>query len=154
MEQSKLSSAIAKLKIAYPYFFKELRTEELAGMISMYQEYLSEYNETTLSNAVKLIIRKNKFMPSIQELVDECERFKTYKKNLILEKMRVDGYFKKCEFGELDSIQEFRNYEKVLMWSEKDIIPSWLLEDMRAYGYVDEICLIKNSNNKLLGGVR
>ena len=63
MEQSKsISSIIAKLKIAYPYYFKELNEEELVGMIGIYQELLSGYNELTLNNAVISIISKNKYM--------------------------------------------------------------------------------------------
>lgn len=151
MEASKLiSMIIAKLKIAYPYYFKELTDEEFLGLIAMYQEQLNEYNEITLSNAIKSIIKKNKFMPTIKEIIDECENFKSYKKNVIVEKMRADGYFKRCVVGELDDIQAIRNYEKALMWLEKGIIPSWLLEDMREYGYADENSLITNSNSGLL----
>ena len=92
MEQSKLiSSAIARLKIAYPYYFKELKTEELVGLINMYQEELGIYNETTLINAIKSIIRKNKFMPTLKEIIDECELCKTYQKNIVIEKMIKAG---------------------------------------------------------------
>lgn len=151
MEQSKLISVIiARLKIAYPYYFKELTMEELAGLVSMYQEELGIYNELTLMDAIKSIIRKNKFMPTIKEIIDECENLKSYKKNIIIEKMRADGYFKRCVVSELDDAQAFRNYEKALMWIEKGIIPTWLLEDMRKYGYVDENSLITNSNSGLL----
>ena len=70
MEQSRLiSSVIAKLKIAYPYYFKELKTEELAGMISMYQEELSGYNELTLVSAVRSLIRKNKLVIRRYEVI-------------------------------------------------------------------------------------
>lgn len=151
MEQSKLISVIiARLKIAYPYYFKELTMEELAGLVSMYQEELGIYNELTLMNAIKSIIRKNKFIPTLKELIDECENFKSYKKNNIIEKMRADGYFKRCVVGELDDMHAIRNYEKTLMWLEKGIIPSWLLEDMKNYGYVDENSLTTNSTNSLL----
>lgn len=151
MEQSKLISVIiARLKIAYPYYFKDLTMEELAGLVSMYQEELGIYNELTLMDAIKSIIRKNKFMPTIKEIIDECENLKSYKKNIIIEKMRANGYFKRCVVGELDDDQAFRNYEKALMWLEEGIIPTWLLEDMRKYGYVDENSLITKSNSGLL----
>lgn len=152
MEHSKsVSSAIAKLKIAYPYYFKELKTEEFAGLISMYQEFLSGYNESTISNAIKFIISKNKYMPSINELIAECEKCKTYRGNVILSKMKTDGYFKRGSVGELDEIHASRNYEKALMWLEKNIIPTWLLNDMKEYGYVEDKILLTNSNSYLIG---
>lgn len=151
MEKSKLiSSVIAKLKIAYPYYFKDLKTEELAGMISMYQEFLSGYNELTINGAVKSIISKNKYMPSINELIDECENCKTSHGNLILNKMNNDGYFNRG-FSRLDDIHANRNYEKALMWVEKGIIPPWLLDDMKKYGYVEDQKLITNMNSNLIG---
>lgn len=138
MEQSRLiSSAIVKLKIAYPYYFKDLKTEELAGMISMYQEFLSGYNELTLNNAIKSIISKSKYMPSINELINECETSKTFRAVPILDMMFKDGYFKKG-VHELEDVYATRNYEKALMWIENGIIPDWLLEDMKKYGYVED----------------
>ena len=142
MEQSRLiSSVIAKLKIAYPYYFKELRTEELAGMISMYQDFLSDYNELTLVSAVKSIIRKNKFMPTLNELLEECELCKTTQKNIVIEKMIKAGYFK-----------DSREIEKTYHFLEEGIIPKWLLEDMKKYGYEDGHNLISADSNKMLGG--
>jgi len=152
MEQSRLiSSAIAKLKIAYPYYFKELKTEELAGLISMYQEYLSGYNDLTINSAIKSIISKSKYMPSINELIDECEHSKTYRGNEILSRMNADGYFKYGAVCELDDVHATRNYEKALMWVEKGIIPTWLLEDMKKYGYVEDKPLLSPPNSNLIG---
>ena len=44
MEQSVLSSIIAKLKIAYPNYFKNLSQLEIVGMVELYKENLSEYD--------------------------------------------------------------------------------------------------------------
>lgn len=141
MEQSRLiSSVIAKLKIAYPYYFKELKKEELAGMISMYQDFLSDYNELTLNSAIKSIISKSKYMPSMNELLEECELCKTTQKNIVIEKMIKAGYFK-----------DSREIEKTYHFLEEGIIPKWLLEDMKKYGYEDGHNLI-STNSKMLGG--
>ena len=141
MEQSRLiSSVIAKLKIAYPYYFKELKKEELAGMISMYQDFLSDYNELTLNSAIKSIISKSKYMPSMNELLEECELCKTTQKNIVIEKMIKAGYFK-----------DSREIEKTYHCLEEGIIPKWLLEDMKKYGYEDGHNLI-STNSKMLGG--
>lgn len=141
MEQSKLiSMIIVKFKIAYPYYFKDLTDEELAGLIAMYQEELSCYNELTLVSAVKSIIRKNKFMPTLNELLEECELCKTTQKNIVIEKMIKAGYFK-----------DSREIEKTYHFLEEGIIPKWLLEDMKKYGYEDGHNLI-STNSKMLGG--
>lgn len=140
MEHSKLiSGMIAKFKIAYPYYFKDLKSEELIGMISMFQEELSEYNELTISNATKSIIRKNKFMPTLKEIIDECENVRTYKINVIIEKMKKAGYFK-----------DPREIDKTYKFIEEGIIPDWLVEDMKKYGYEEEKSL-GYKNLKLLG---
>lgn len=152
MEQSKLiSMIIVKFKIAYPYYFKELTDEELAGLIAMYQEELSCYNELTLVSAVKSIIRKKKFMPTLNELLEECEYSKTYRGNEILSRMKDDGYFNYGAVCELDDTHATRNYEKALMWVEKGIIPTWLLEDMKKYGYVEDKPLLSTHNSNLIG---
>lgn len=140
MEHSKLiSGMIAKFKIAYPYYFKDLKNEELIGMISMFQEELSGYNELTISNATKSIIRKNKFMPTLKEIIDECENVRTYKINIIIEKMKKAGYFK-----------DPREIDKTYKFIEEGIIPDWLIKDMKKYGYEEEKSLGYN-NLKLLG---
>jgi hypothetical protein len=51
----------------------------------------------------------------------------------ILELMKADGYFKKGDYGELDPIQEERNYTKALIWAERNLLPNWLKEDMKYY---------------------
>ena len=138
MEQSKLISVvIARLKIAYPYYFKELTMEELAGLVSMYQEELSIYNELTLMNAIKSIIRKSKFMPTLKEILDECELCKTTQKNIVIERMIKAGYFK-----------DPKEIDKTYKFMEEGIIPNWLLEDMN--GYEDSHNLISTNSTKML----
>lgn len=140
MEQSKLISVvITRLKIAYPYYFKELTMEELAGLVSMYQEELSIYNEPTLMNAIKSIIRKNKFMPTLKEILDECELCKTSQKNIVIEKMIKAGYFK-----------DSKEIDKTYKFMEEGIIPNWLLEDMKKYGYEDSHDFISTNSTKML----
>ena len=147
MEKSQLiGSLIVKLKIAYPYYFKELTNEETLGMYAMYEEELSQYNDETLINAIKEIIKSNKYMPSLSEIINQCEKNRIYQANEIVEKMWQDGYFKKGPYGELDEEQAYRNYNKTLKFIEKGIIPEWLREDMKKYYSI----LIANKETKLL----
>jgi hypothetical protein len=88
----------------------------------MYKDELSKYNEKTLNIAIKNVIRNSKYMPSLNEIITECESNKTHNANAIIEAMKKDGYFKSA--NELD---------KVYMWLAKGIIPSWLREEMKNY---------------------
>ena len=80
MEQSKLiSGVIAKLRIAYPYYFKELDEEMLLGLIKMYQDQITGYTPEIVLKAIDEIIRTSKFMPTIAEILDRCDgQAKTY----------------------------------------------------------------------------
>ena len=93
MEQSKLiSGMILKLKVAYPYFFKDLEDEEFVALTKMYQEQIIGYTPEIVLKAIDEIIRTSKFMPSIAEILDKCDSSaKTYSYD-ILEKMKNDGY--------------------------------------------------------------
>lgn len=141
MEQSKLvSGIIAKLRIAYPYYFKELREssendELLLALIGMYQEQIVGYTPEIVLKAIDEIIKTSKFMPTIAEILEKCDKQARNYTFDILEKMKKDGYFKCGVYGELNGIQATRNYEKATMWLSKGIIPDWLLKDMMKYGY-------------------
>lgn len=128
-----IATLIANFKIAYPYFFKESTKEEITALSRIYQEHLNCYNEKTLANATRKLIANKKFMPSISEIIEACEKEKEFMRNEILELMKADGYFKKGDYGELDHTQEERNYTKALMWAERNLLPSWLKDDMKYY---------------------
>lgn len=155
MEQSKLiSGVIAKLRIAYPYYFKELDEEMLLGLIKMYQDQITGYTPEIVLKAIDEIIRTSKFMPTIADILEKCDsQAKTYTFD-ILKIMLEDGYFKRGSYGELEDNHAIRNYEKATMWLSKGIIPEWLLEDMKKYGYKVNILLPdKGEEPKKVGSV-
>lgn len=79
-------------------------------------------NSTVFINAINKKVRESKFMPSIAELLEECEKQKDERKFNILLQMKLDGYFKcNCE------------YDKAIKFIEENNIPSWLKEDMKKY---------------------
>lgn len=147
MNTKGISTLIATFKIAYPYFFKESTKEEITALSRIYQEHLSCYNEKTLANVAKKIIATKKFMPSISEIIEACEKEKEFMRNEILELMKADGYFKKGDYGELDYIQEERNYTKALIWAERNLLPNWLKEDMKHY----QIKILGQKENLMIG---
>lgn len=110
------------LKTAYPYFFKDMKEEEIENMVSLYEEMLSSYNNITLELVAKEIIKTKKYLPSISEIIELCEEKRVYKRNEIIELMIKDGYFKNP-----------LEIDKVYMWIGEGIIPSWLKEDMKKY---------------------
>lgn len=151
MDQSKLiSGLIAKLRLAYPYYFKDLDEDLILGLVSMFQEQLGGYHPQVLSKAISRIITRSKFMPSIAEILEECDSCIGGYQNSILVKMKEDGYFKRGSYGDLDDEQAFRNYDKACSFVSRGIIPEWLKEDMKEYGYQEEVMRITNSNDGLL----
>lgn len=123
MEKSKsISVFIAKLKMAYPNYFKELSNEQMLDLIALYQDMLGNYNEQTLDKVAKEIIKTKKYMPSISEIIDLCDECKVHVQNEIVEYMIKDGYFKSP-----------REIDKIYMWMEEGIIPEWFRNDMKKY---------------------
>lgn len=89
-----------------------------------------------LAQSVKKIIRENKFMPSIAELLEECEKSKETAKYNILTIMKKDGYF-----------ADDYEYDKATQFLQEGNIPDWLKKDMEKYNKL----LIENKT-KLLEG--
>lgn len=137
MEQSFCSSMIAKLKVAFPYYFKDMSKEEIYEMIRTYKDSLN-YNPIIIESAIKEIIKTSKFMPSIGEIIEACEKVCTHQKLDVIEKMKKDNYFKSDW-----------EVEKIYRFIEKGLIPDWLLDDMKRYGFVEER-MITNNETKYL----
>ena len=123
MEQSSLSKIMAMLKIAYPYYFKELkeREEDSRAFISLYSQKLKDYEYPIVAKAINVIITNNKFMPSLAEILDECNRQKRIYYKTVIDEMYKSKYFATDQ-----------EYGKALTWlfEEKPIIPSWLQQDI------------------------
>lgn len=121
-KENHIYSFIAKLKIAYPTYFNKLEDIELASMYKIYEKELKNYNADILDEVFNKIINGNSFMPSLNEIKIYCKETEKEQSFLIIEKMKNDGYFKKEQ-----------EYDKILMWLEKGIIPSWFRNDMENY---------------------
>lgn len=88
----------------------------------LHYDFLKEYDDEVFTKAVKNIIRKSKFLPKINELIEECEIVKEEVKFNILEIMKNDGYFK-----------NIKEYEKATNFMKSGIIPKWFANDMNNY---------------------
>lgn len=111
----------------------------------VYYEFLKDYSKDTFSRAVKDIIRKSKFLPKLNELIEECEsnqeNEKTSKKIALLEFMREEGYFK-CS----------KEYDKASKWFLEDNIPYWLKEDAKKYHEKMKQRALETSEVLMIGG--
>ena len=121
MKIEDFTKAITYLGMAYNKEFKEQEVKQ-------YYEFLKQIDYETFKKAIKEIIKESKYMPSIKEMLDKCEILKLEKKYDIIEKMKEVGYFKNP--SEIDKVYKF---------FEKGIIPNWLYNDMRKYGYQEEL---------------
>lgn len=126
MKKEEFIKGLKFLGIAYNKEFDEQQAV-------VWYDFFKEENYEDFRNAVKRIIPIKPFLPSISELKEECQKVKTTKVFGILELMKKDGYFKKGKFGELDEVQQFRNYEKATMWLDTGKMPEWFKEDMKTY---------------------
>lgn len=103
--------------------------------VTIWYEYFKEIKKEILEVSLKQIIMKNKYMPSISEILEECKKQKENTRHEIVEFMNKQGYFKSLD-----------EYDKANKWLNEDIIPNWFVEDMKKY-YTN---FIEYKNQKLL----
>lgn len=115
MSEIELIKGLKFLGLAYGKEFDQSECQ-------VYYDFLQDYSYDTFRQAVKSIIKKSKFLPKINELIDECDNFKHQIRYDVVEFMRQRGYFKAPE-----------EYEKTTMWLTKGIVPAWLQEDINKY---------------------
>lgn len=136
MEQSSFSKIMKVLQISYPYYFKNLDEETSLAFVQLYYSKLKKYRYEIVAKAIDNLITTSEFMPTIAEVIKECDKqFKNYYRE-ILEKMYKDNYFKNDN-----------EYGKAIMWllEDKPIIPNWLMNDINTF--------IDTKTNKYIKGV-
>lgn len=132
MEQLDFSKIIKVLMISYPYYFKDMDKENTIMLNQLYYSKLKKYNYNVVANAINKIIETKEFMPTLAEIINECDKeYKKYYKQKI-DSMYKNGYFKTDE-----------EYGKALQWlfEEKPIVPQWLLKD------INEVKMIGDKND-------
>ena len=124
MEQSNFSKIVNVLRIAYPYYFKDMEKESTIMFNQLYYSKLKRYDYVVVSNAINKIIENSEFMPTIAEIMAECDKETRKLYKIKIDKMYSNGYFKTDQ-----------EYGKALQWlfEDKPIIPSWLLEEIKGY---------------------
>lgn len=124
MEQLSFSKIVNVLRIAYPYYFKDMEKESTIMFNQLYYSKLKRYDYVVVSNAINKIIENSEFMPTIAEIMAECDKETRKLYKIKIDKMYSNGYFKTDQ-----------EYGKALQWlfEDKPIIPSWLLEEIKGY---------------------
>ena len=124
MEQLNFSKIVNVLRIAYPYYFKDMEKESTIMFNQLYYSKLKRYDYVVVSNAINKIIENSEFMPTIAEIMAECDKETKKLYKIKIDKMYSNGYFKTDQ-----------EYGKALQWlfEDKPIIPSWLLEEIKGY---------------------
>ena len=124
MEQLNFSKIVNVLRIAYPYYFKDMEKESTIMFNQLYYSKLKRYDYVVVSNAINNIIENSEFMPTIAEIMAECDKETRKLYKIKIDKMYSDGYFKTDQ-----------EYGKALQWlfEDKPIIPSWLLDEIKGY---------------------
>lgn len=124
MEQLNFSKIVNVLRIAYPYYFKDMEKESTIMFNQLYYSKLKRYDYVVVSNAINKIIENSEFMPTIAEIMAECDKETRKLYKIKIDKMYSNGYFKTDQ-----------EYGKALQWlfEDKPIIPNWLLEEIKGY---------------------
>ena len=115
MNKEQFVKGITYLGMAYK---KEFNQQEL----ELYYDFLKEYDYETFRMTIKEIIKSNKFMPSISEIIEMCEGSNKKRKFEIIEIMKQNNYF-------ANNVE----YEKAMNYLTTGIIPEWFKKDMREY---------------------
>lgn len=143
MTEIECTKGLTYLGMAYGKTFTQQECE-------LHYDFLREYNYETFVKAIKNIIKKSKFLPKINELIDECNNCKQNIKYEVVKFMLKSGYFKKGDYEELDFEQELRNYEKTKKFINENNVPEWLQKDINYYYKLMKQDRLVN-NQKLIG---
>lgn len=115
MEKLEFATAMKHLSIA---FNKNYTQEDL----EVYYEYFKDYEFSILKNAVKEIIKKEKFVPVVSDLVKYCEKIKKIKNFEIIDYMIKNQKFK-----------DGTEISKAINFVEEGVIPNWFKKEMDKY---------------------
>ena len=133
MTEIELIKGLKFLGLAYGKEFDQAECQ-------VYYDFLKDYSYDTFRQAVKGLVKKSKFLPKINELVDACDELKQQVRYDVIEFMRQKGYFKIPE-----------EYDKTTMWMTEGIVPEWLQEDINKYYKMMKQELLETKEQLLIG---
>lgn len=117
------------MKVLTTLYLKDLNEQEL----ELWYNKLKNVSFEVMNQAIEIIVKECKCFPTTEIVLEKCKKVNKHRILDTLTEMKEDGYFKRGTYGELSEEQEFRNYDKALMWLDKGIIPGFLKEDIKEY---------------------
>ena len=133
MKKEEMVKGLTYLGLAYNYQYTQEECE-------LYYDFLQDYHYQTFVAAVKNLIRRSKFIPKVNELIDECNNCKEVSKIKVIEYMNSKGYFKTS-----------REYDKTIVFMERGIVPDWLQADINKYYKMMVQPALNNQETLLIG---
>ena len=122
MDLLSFSKIVNVLKIAYPYYFKDMSEESSKQFMQLYYGKLKGFRYETVANVINKTIEEREFMPSLAEVVKDCKNEQKTSYREKIQEMYKQGYFKTDE-----------EYGKAMMWlcEDEPLVPKWLENDMK-----------------------
>jgi hypothetical protein len=143
MKQEEFVKGLTYLGMAYGKEYNQMETKQI-------YEFVKEYNYETFVKAINSIIRSSKFVPKIAYLIEACEENKSSQRIEVVKYMKDIGYFKYSPYGEITDEHASRNYQKALMFLERNNVPDWLQDDINYfYNKMKQERLTGTTNNLL-----
>lgn len=143
MKQEEFVKGLTYLGLAYGKEYNQMETKQI-------YEFLKEYNYETFTKAINSIIRSSKFVPKIADLIEACEENKSSQRIEVVKYMKDIGYFKYSPYGEITDEHASRNFQKALMFLERNNVPDWLQDDINYfYNKMKQERLTATTNNLL-----
>lgn len=134
MTKEELTKGMTYLGMAYGKTFTQPECE-------LYYDFLQEYSYDTFVKAVKGLVKKSKYIPKVNELIEECENNKSNSWFEIIDFMQKQGYFAVAS-----------EYDKATVWLERNIIPEWFKEDMKKYYAMMKQEKLEHKETLMIGG--
>ena len=86
----------------------------------VWYDMLGEYPEEVLNKSIKDLVSREKYMPKISDVIEECKKYKKLDRYEVLERLRAKNYFK-----------DGSEYLKAKQWLEEGIMPEWFKEVLK-----------------------
>lgn len=90
--------------------------------IKVWYTYFKSIQYQVFVQSINKIVVQSKFVPSIAELLETCQKEKKTNRTNILKLMQQENYFKNMD-----------EYAKAIKWIEEDNIPEWFIKDLLTY---------------------
>lgn len=103
--------------------------------VEQHYEFLKDYPFEIVNKAIKNIIKSMRYLPKINELLEECKKVEHQEQGIMIEKLKDEGYFK-----------DLKEYEKAVNFYHEGNIPSWILKETSKHSQIEnqEIKLINS----------